>query len=218
MAQSPVLITGFGPFPGVPDNVSGRLAEMLAGAQSRHAHVHILPTEWETVAMRAPSLLDRLKPRAVLHFGVNMRARGFRIERAAHNVAAAREDASGALRSDAEIVAGGCPRIESTVPALRLARLLRAQGLPANASGSAGSYICNFLYYLSLDWASRQEAVCDVCFVHVPPATALTEAELLRGARLILGYLQDHIETGTMRSHAPARATDPRQPEASSAK
>jgi pyrrolidone-carboxylate peptidase len=70
---------------------------------------------------------------------------------------------------------------------------LRTQDLPAVASRSAGTYLCNYLYYLSLHWARGQNGAYDVCFVHLPPGPSqggpLSEAELLRGAELIMRYL-----------------------------
>lgn len=215
MTRSRILITGFGPFPGVAENVSGRLAERLAErAALEHRghpiHAELLPTEWDSVSSRAPRLLDTLAPRLVLHFGVAPRGRVFRIERSAHNFAHAREDASGALPACKEILAGGHPRIDTALSATRLAKLLRTEGLPAKVSRSAGTYLCNFLYYLSLDWASRQPRPSDVCFVHVPPAEHLPEPELLRGAELILASLLAHIEapsdTPATRQFASARA------------
>lgn len=193
MTRSRVLITGFGPFPGVGQNVSGWLARNLARTAECPAHAELLPTEWDEVSNRAPRLLDETKPRLVLHLGLSQRAQAFRIERSAHNRAAAREDARGALPASAAIRAPGLPRIDTRVPTTQIARHLRSHGVPANASRSAGSYLCNFLYYLSLDWAGRQGAACDVCFVHVPPATLLSETELLRGSELILCYLLGHI-------------------------
>ena len=134
-------------------------------------------------------LLDELRPRLILHLGLNTRARAFRIERSAHNLVAKKQDARGAFPLRSAILPRGLPRIDTPLPAARLAKHLRSHGLPAVASRSAGSYLCNFLFYLSLDWALRQEDRCDVCFVHVPPRTVLCETDLLRGAKLILDYL-----------------------------
>ncbi len=199
MTRSRILITGFGPFPGVPENVSGRLAERLAERaalthRGHPIHAELLPTEWEAVSARAPLLLDALTPRLVLHFGVALRSRGFRIERSAHNIVHDREDACGAFPACSEVLAGGDPRIDTALPAAKLAKHLRSKGLAANVSRSAGTYLCNYLYYLSLDWAARPQALCDVCFVHVPPAEHVPEPELLRGVELILAFLVDRIE------------------------
>lgn len=203
MTRSRVLITGFGPFPGVNDNVSGWLAERLAGVAGPESHAEVLPTAWQAVAVRAPRLLREMKPRLVLHLGLSQRSRLFRIERSAHNRVAARQDARGALPAAHMVLADGPARVDTRLPAAAVARHLRSHDLPALASSSAGSYLCNFLYYLSLDWARRHDRACDVCFVHVPPASKLSESELLRGGELILGYLLDHIER---KESAPARA------------
>jgi pyroglutamyl-peptidase len=104
-----------------------------------------------------------------------------------------REDARGAVLDRRTILDGSDGRLDTDVQAMQLARHLRTQDLPAVASRSAGTYLCNYLYYLSLHWAREQDGACDVCFVHLPPRPGqggpLSEAELLRGAELILRYL-----------------------------
>lgn len=199
MTRSRVLITGFGPFPGVTENVSGPLAERLARSKlfshpAYPLHAELLPTDWQEVSTRGPRLLAGLKPRLILHLGLSQRARAFRIERSAHNRVMAKEDARGALPLRSEILERGQPRIDTPVPAIHIAKHLRSQGIPAIASRSAGSYLCNFLYYLSLDWALRQKRPCDVCFVHVPAPALLSETDILRGAELILSYLLAHTK------------------------
>jgi pyroglutamyl-peptidase len=153
----------------------------------------VLPTEWTEVAAQAPRLLQRHCPRLILHLGLSKTAKGFRIERSAHNQIDFREDASGAMPEKRNVLASGEARLDTAISTAKLARHLRTQGLPANASRSAGAYLCNFLYYLSLNWAKAQQAPCDVTFVHIPPGSRaggpLSEAELLRGAHLILSYL-----------------------------
>lgn len=193
-----LLITGFGPFPGVTENVSGWLVEALAAASYSSClgcklDAQVLPTEWAEVSALGPRLLHQHKPRMLLHFGLSKRARGFRIERSAHNRVGTKEDARSALPMTGIILEHGPDRLDTQLPVASLAKHLRKQGFPAAASRSAGNYLCNFLYYLSLEWAKRQDRRCDVVFVHVPPGPRrggpLSEAELLRGAEAILRYL-----------------------------
>ena len=197
MASCHFLITGFGPFPGVPDNTSARLIESLARRRvlarlGCPVEAVVLPTEWTQVALLAPALLRRHNPRLVLHFGVSDIASGFRIERAAHNRIARRPDASGLIAGKRKIQQHGNHRLMTRIPVPELAKHMRKQGLSAITSSSAGSYVCNFLYYLTLDWASRQHAA-DACFVHIPHANGrggpMSEEDLLRGAESVLGYL-----------------------------
>lgn len=203
MRKASLLITGFGPFPGAPENVSAWLVERLAAAapSSRLGcalHARVLPTEWAEVRTLGPTLLQRHEPRLILHFGLSGSARGFRIERSAHNRVGAKDDARGLRHAPGVVIEHGRERLDTALPAAGLAKHLREQGLPAATSSSAGSYLCNYLYYLSLDWAGRQARQSDVAFVHIPPGPRhggpLSEAELLRGADAILRYLLAHAE------------------------
>jgi len=169
MARLGVLLTGFGPFPGVAENPSGWLAETLAERKTGHdadLHGHVLPTEWDAVAALAPDLHASLQPHVMIHFGVSPPARGLHIERSAHNETALRHDASGRLPDTPSISPAGAARLDTTLPVTVIAAHLRAQGHAASASGSCGRYLCNYLYYRSLEWAKAQGR--DALFVHVP--------------------------------------------------
>lgn len=202
MARPRVLITGFGPFPGAPENPSAWLVNTLAqGALGALAecilHSDVLPTEWAEVASRGPRLFRQHRPDLVLHFGLNKRAQGFHIERSAHNVIALKEDACGALPARRRVVEGSDARLDTAISPAKLARHLRERHLPASASRSAGTYLCNYLYYLSLHLARDRQDPCSVVFVHLPPdprqGGPLSEAELLRGGEIILRYLLTHL-------------------------
>jgi pyroglutamyl-peptidase len=226
MAQPSILLTGFGPFPGAPANPSAWLVEALASEALASSacvyldytlHAEVLPTEWTAVSLRAPRLFHTLRPRLSLHFGLSKRARGFRIERFAHNRTMAQADAAAALPSNNTVLAEGDDRLDSPLPASRLATHLRKQGLVATPSRSAGGYLCNFLYYLSLDWAARQQPPCHAMFVHIPAEKAeggpFDRAEILRGASAILRFGIAFAEAGDQT--APVRAAPAAEQKAS---
>jgi pyroglutamyl-peptidase len=192
MARPRVLLTGFGPFPGVTENPSAWLAETLAERATSlgldcELHARVLPAEWEAVATLAPRLYETLQPRVMIHFGLSERARSLRIERSAHNRALPRADALGKLPASPVILAERPNRLDTGLPAASLAADLRARGHTAETSRSAGRYLCNFLYYLSLEWAGRQTCPPLALFMHIPLGPAqggpFSEAELLRGAQ-----------------------------------
>ncbi len=195
MARPRVLITGFGPFPGFADNPSAWLVETLAKRQPQpefELHARVLPTEWEEVAL-IPRLYATLQPHVMIHFGVSERAAAFHVERSAHNRARA-ADARGTMPESRTIRANGPRRFDTPFHAAALAAHLRRSGLPAMTSRSCGDYLCNFLYYHSLEWAYRQGNVPAVVFVHIPPWTrkrgSSREALLYGGAetlRFVLG-------------------------------
>jgi pyroglutamyl-peptidase len=213
MARPRVLLTGFGPFPGVADNPSAWLAETLAQRAARDAdaelHARILPTIWQD-AQFMPRLYEELQPHVMIHFGVSERAKTFRIERSAHNRAARRADARGLMPLAPTIHAHGADRFDTELPAAALAAHLRACGVPAASSRSAGSYLCNFLYYHSLAWARGQADPRLALFVHIPPlrgrADPLGQEALLRGGHEILRFVLAFADAKQKSAPAPGAA------------
>lgn len=209
MALLRVLLTGFGPFPGAPDNPSAWLAETLGGfasvAYGAKLHTQVLPTEWERVARLAPALYATLQPDVLIHFGLSRRAAGFRLERSAHNRTARRTDAAGALPASEIVEAEGADRLDSPFPASSLALALRALGLASQCSSCGGLYLCNYLYYLSLAWAARQSLPCYSLFIHIPPREAeggpFSDQALVQGASVALRHL---LAFAAERRNAPA--------------
>lgn len=192
MARPRILVTGFGPFPGFAENPSAWLVETLAEREraARAAlDARILPTAWEDVAL-IPRLYRSLQPHAMIHFGVSARTKAFHIEASAHNRVARRADARGAMPKARTIRESGPVRFDTPFPAADLAAHLKRSGIAARTSRSAGSYLCNFLYYHSLEWALRQRTVPLVVFVHVPPWTkkrgSQSREALLHGGTEIL--------------------------------
>jgi pyroglutamyl-peptidase len=171
-ARTSVLITGFGPFPGVPVNATMRLVPELAAAGTRaFAGVRIawaiLATEWAA----APHALDRLlaegRPDLVLHFGVSPRARGFEIEQRAANLCMQMPDAAGLLPPGVRLRADGAEHVRVSLPVQHIVARLRARGIPAFASRDAGGYLCNATLYHSLERA-RAVPGRRAGFIHIP--------------------------------------------------
>lgn len=208
MARPRVLLTGFGPFPGVADNPSAWLAETLAQRPPLEVdaefHARVLPTAWQD-AQSMPRLYKELQPDVMIHFGVSLRTKTFRFERFAHNRAARRADAHGLMPSGPLIQAEGAERFDTKLAGAAVAAHLRACGVPAESSRSAGSYLCNFLYYHSLEWALRQSDPRLVLFVHIPPLNLFDPETLLRGGHETLRFVLASADA----RQSPAPATGP---------
>jgi pyroglutamyl-peptidase len=175
-ARTTVLITGFGPFPGVPVNATMRLLPELARAAAKrfpavHFAVEVLPTEWDGGTRRLERLLTEVKPDLALHFGVSSRARGFEIERRARNVCSAQPDASGALPAGLPVLGGGAEHLPASLPVQHIVTRLRRRGIPTFVSRDAGAYLCNAALYRSLVCA-RDAPGRRVGFVHIPASLA----------------------------------------------
>jgi len=177
-ARTSVLITGFGPFPGVPSNATMLLLPQLAQLAPRsfpdvRFAFEVLPTEWSAGPRRLQVLLAEAAPDLAVHFGVSSRARGFEIEQRARNSCAATPDASGALPTAAAVCEPGPEYLPTSLPVQHLVARLRRLGIAAFVSRDAGTYLCNAALYHSL--ASAKDAAKAgrrVGFVHIPAALA----------------------------------------------
>ena len=175
-AATRVLITGFGPFPGVPVNASMPLLAELAARAPRlfvgvHLTVAVIATEWLAAPQRLNRLLAESRPDVALHFGVSSRARGFELELRARNACSAVPDASGALPPNDKCDADGAEHLPVSLPVRQIAQRLRRLGIPAFLSRDAGAYLCNAALYHSLSLA-RAAPRRRVGFIHIPAALA----------------------------------------------
>lgn len=203
-----VLITGFGPFPGVPVNASSRLA-LAIGRRSRvtmprlEVSVSRLTTSWTAAPKELERLISRLDPDIALHFGVSSAARGFQLETIAYNVADGSPDAEGGVLGSSHVVPGGPARRRSTFPAREILARLRELQLPASISRDAGRYLCNATLYGSLALASAAGRKRVTGFIHIPTAFAegrnaafslhgLTLPDAVTGGLAILEACHDH--------------------------
>lgn len=168
-----ILLTGFGPFPGVSENASQRFVPKLGHLAARRFSAHrvvarILPTEWERAPTRLKDLYEREQPKLVLHFGVSLQAATYVIETEAHNTRKAAADATGALPGDSNVVRGGPDMLAARLPAEDIKARLHALRVPAITSKDAGSYLCNALLYRSLIYAEQIAEPEAVGFFHIP--------------------------------------------------
>jgi pyroglutamyl-peptidase len=171
-ARTTVLITGFGPFPGVPVNATMRLVPALAEAAPRafpgvRIASAVLATEWIAAPRQLEAILSEVEPDLALHFGVSVRARGFEVEARAHNLCVAMPDAAGAPPPGAAVREGGPELMPARLPVQHIVARLRRRGIPAFVSRDAGGYLCNATLYHSLTLA-RSSSRRRVGFIHVP--------------------------------------------------
>ena len=177
-ARTSVLITGFGPFPGVPSNATMQLLPQLAQVAPRifpdvRFAFEVLPTEWSAGPRRLQMLLAEVAPDLAVHFGVSSRARGFEVEQRARNACAVAPDACGALPTAAAVRAVGPEYLPASLPVRHIVARLRRLGIAAFVSRDAGTYLCNAALYHSLTSAKDEAATGRrVGFVHIPAALA----------------------------------------------
>ncbi len=169
-----ILITGFEPFAGEPRNPSGEIALELDGGQAGGEALRglVLPVRHETAWPLLRAALDRLLPRSVLALGLAMSRSVVCVEQVAVNIDDFRiADNDGAQPMGEPIEADGPDAYFTTLPVGELVTAVRLAGIPARVSRSAGTYLCNHVYYRLLHEAAQRstERRYDALFVHLPP-------------------------------------------------
>lgn len=165
-----VLLMGFEPFDQDVVNPSWEAVRQLDGV--------ILEPDVQVVARRLPCafaavgecltlLLGELRPAMVIATGLGPGRGDISIERVAINVNDARiPDNLGEQPVDTAVVEGGPAAYFSTLPIKAMVKAVRASGIAASVSQTAGTFVCNQVFYL-LQHALAGTAVRSG-FIHVP--------------------------------------------------
>jgi pyroglutamyl-peptidase len=165
-----VLLTGFEPFGGEAVNPSALAVRALSGRTvARHRVLAAeLPCAFATALPALRAALRRAEPALVICVGQAGGRASFGIERVAINVADARiADNAGARPIDTPIAPRGPVGYWSTLPIKSIVDALRAAGLPAEVSQTAGTFVCNQVFY-GLMRALRRAPGVRGGFIHVP--------------------------------------------------
>lgn len=164
-----VLLTGFEPFAGDASNPSGD-AVLLVKEQwegSEGLVVDVLPVTFEGAAARIRHLIAEHRPDVVIATGLAGNRDAIGVERIAVNLTDARiPDNDGVQPVDAPSVAGAQPAIFATLPVKAIVRDILAEGIPAEVSHSAGTFVCNHVFFAALDEIGPTGT--RVGFIHVP--------------------------------------------------
>ena len=145
-----VLLTGFEPFGGETTNPSWRVAqalhgEMIAGAQVVAVQ---LPCAFGVALALLQRALEQHRPQLVMALGQAAGRCELTPERVAINVDDARmADNIGARPVDTAVVPGGPAAYFSSLPIKAIVAALREAGMPASVSQSAGTFVCNHVFY-----------------------------------------------------------------------
>ena len=159
-----VLLTGFEPFGKASQNPSAEIVKEISGANIITA---VLSVTYAQSAHQLLALIDQHKPDVVICLGQAEGRKEVTPERVAINLDDARlADNEGVLRTESEIVVGGPTAYFSTLPVKKIVEAIKEAGVPASVSLSAGTFLCNHVFYV----AQHKLAGTNVRsgFVHVP--------------------------------------------------
>jgi pyroglutamyl-peptidase len=146
-----VLLTGFEPFDKEPINPSWEAARALDGVRVGEDAVIVarqLPCVFGLALDKLGEILAELKPALVIAVGQAGGRTEMSVERVGINVDDGRiADNAGHQPIDEPIVAGGPAAYFATLPIKAIVRDMRAAGVPASVSQTAGTYVCNHVLY-----------------------------------------------------------------------
>jgi len=171
MSEPSILLTGFAPFGGEAVNPSWDAVARLDGERvdGHRIVARCLPVEFGAALDALRAAIEETSPALVLCVGQAGGRAQLSLERVAINVDDARiPDNAGASPIDAPIVADGPAAYFATLPIKSMLAALREAGIPAEVSQTAGTYVCNHVFY-GLMHALRDSPVRGG-FVHIPYA------------------------------------------------
>ena len=145
-----VLLTGFDPFGGELLNPSWLAVKALHGRQiAGHRIVAAqLPTIFDTSISALAALLKLHKPVLVICVGQAGGRSAISLERVAININDARiADNAGAQPIDTPVVPVAPAAYFSTLPVKAMRQTLVAEGIAAEVSQTAGTFVCNHVFY-----------------------------------------------------------------------
>ncbi len=162
--MSKILVTGFEPFAASSLNPSGEIVKALKGDDLVTA---ILPVVFGQASAQLRELIDLHKPSAVLCLGQAEGRSVMTPERIAINLDDGRiPDNAGNQPLEQRIIAAGADGYFSTLPIEKMVTSMKAAGIPASISLSAGTFVCNHIFYVLQDYLKDSSVKSG--FMHVP--------------------------------------------------
>lgn len=166
-----LLLAGFEPFGTSSINPSKQVVHVLANETIPNVHLEtaILPVDHEEGPQVLLKALDAVKPDAVLCLGLAARRTVISIERVAINLLDFRiPDNAGNQIKDQPIEPDGPVAYFASLPIHKILDSLKENGIPAELSLSAGTYLCNQITYILLHQLQSQGLNIPAGFIHLP--------------------------------------------------
>jgi pyroglutamyl-peptidase len=168
-------------------------------------HTAELPTSYAKSAPALAQLIDEVVPEIVLCVGQAGGRTELCLERVAINVQDARiRDNDGHQPIDRPVIKDGPAAYFATLPIKACVAAMRDSGLPAGVSNSAGTFVCNHIFFALMDMLRHQREPARGGFLHVPyipeqaarlggaPSMALDD--IVRGIEIVLEASAGRIE------------------------
>lgn len=167
-----ILFTGFDPFGGEALNPSYEAVKLLPNTIAGAEVVRVqIPTTFQRGGEEMLAAVERHQPVFVLCVGQAGGRFGVTPEFVAINFRDARiPDNDGFQPVGEAVVNGGENAYFTAMPVKRMAQRMRDAGIPASVSYTAGTYVCNDVFYRLLHHIHTRQPKLVGGFIHVPYA------------------------------------------------
>lgn len=211
------LVTGFDAFNGASINPSWLAVEALHGELiGNHSVVAAqLPTVFGASLQELKRLMQLHQPELVICVGLAGGRSALSLERIAINLSdAAIPDNAGVQPMDVPVIAGGPSAYFSSLPIKAMLQTLHGAGIPAEVSMSAGTFVCNHVFYGLMHELAKQHLPQrpEGGFIHVPylpgqgqPSMQLED--MVCGLRLAVACALSSSAFITRRTEVPGSAS-----------
>lgn len=196
-----VLISGFEAFGGRDLNPTALLVQALQAKEISYpqeltVESILLPVSFSEAFSTLQKKMNTFNPDVVICFGLAAGRNSFDLENIALNrIHAEINDNLGMKPQEEKINPLGPESYVSTLPLSGIEGALKAAGVPVQTSNSAGTFVCNYLFYRLME--ANQDTLRLCGFIHLPllPEQAqgdepsMSFNEMKRGLSEILNYI-----------------------------
>lgn len=196
-----LLLTGFEPFLAFTVNPTMRIVTELDGQEIGGFTLigKVMPVDFHLSGQQLLAHIEEVEPDAVISQGLAAGRYKITPERIAINVKDGEQDNKGHQPVDEPIRERGKPAYLTTLPARKMVDRLKAEGLPADISNTAGAYLCNNVMYEGLHYAETKKPGMRTGFIHIPASHELgiehgkipswSHADLVQGIKICIEVL-----------------------------
>ncbi|HWR39680.1 MAG TPA: pyroglutamyl-peptidase I [Patescibacteria group bacterium] len=166
-----ILITGFEPFGGESLNPALEAVRRLEGKIIKDVRIvtRAVPVVKQKAIDVLTAAIKEVDPVLVIAVGQAAGRNDISIERVAINADDYRiPDNEGNQPVDEPVVAGGPAAYWSTLPVKAMLQAVTGGGVPASISNTAGTYVCNHLFYGLMNYLAQEGNQRRGGFLHIP--------------------------------------------------
>lgn len=161
-----VLVTGFDPFGNHLVNPTQRMIKSLNVEYLSNKNIQFieLETSFEHSFLKLEETIKSLEPDYIFMFGLSERSDAFHLEKIAINFMDARIPDNRGFQPNSEVIESvGDDGYFSTLPLNELVELVDGK-----ISLSAGSFVCNYVFYKTMHYIRVHQLSIKAGFIHVP--------------------------------------------------